>query len=111
MIKISPNIKEQVVQAAEKKILFTQHATDQMNRPDRLIEPDDVEYVLTHDELIEEYPDDARGHSCLLMDQLPSKNYLHVVCAPKDDHLVIITAYWPDSSEFGNNFRVRKEKK
>ncbi len=41
-------------------------------------------------ELIEDYPDDPRGHSCLLLcwaENVP----VHVVCAPHEDVLIIIT--------------------
>jgi hypothetical protein len=32
---------------------------------------------------------------------------IHVVCAPKDDYLAIITAYVPDPDKWTKDFRVR----
>ena len=34
---------------------------------------------------------------------------LHVVCAPKDDYLVIITAYLPNDQEWEDDYRKRKK--
>jgi hypothetical protein len=33
----------------------------------------------------------------------------HVLCAPKDEYLAIITAYLPDTEEWTENFTVRKK--
>jgi hypothetical protein len=35
---------------------------------------------------------------------------LHVVCTPKDDYLVIITAYIPAVENWEEGFRVRRKK-
>jgi hypothetical protein len=37
-----------------------------MARPDRIITPGDVRHVIEHGRVIEDYPEDVRGHSCLL---------------------------------------------
>ena len=56
----------------------------------------------------EDYLDDARGHSCLML-AFVAERPLHVVCAPKDDYLVIITAYLPNDQEWEDNYRKRKK--
>ena len=33
---------------------------------------------------------------------------IHVVCAPKDEYLAIITAYLPDPHEWAEGFRRRR---
>ena len=33
---------------------------------------------------------------------------IHVVCAPKDEYLAIITAYLPDPHEWAEGFRQRR---
>lgn len=64
--------------------------------------------VIETGEVIEDYQDDARGRSCLMLgfaDQRP----LHIVCAPKDDYLAIITAYLPSDQEWESDYRKRKK--
>lgn len=56
-----------VQQAAAKRLLFLPHAIQQMSRPDRLITASEVRSVIEHGEIIENYPDDVRGHSCLML--------------------------------------------
>ncbi len=65
-----------------------------MSRLDRMITTVEVEKVIEYGEIIEDYPEDARGKSCLMayIDHRP----VHVVCTPKDEYLAIITAYIPD---------------
>jgi hypothetical protein len=57
--------------------------------------------------VIEDYPEDARGHSCLLLGRGDGGRPIHVVCSPKDDFLAIITAYLPDETEWSSDFRNR----
>ena len=52
--------------AAEKKLLFLPHAIRQMSRPERMIMPQEVERVVMTGELVEDYLNDSRGHSCLI---------------------------------------------
>jgi hypothetical protein len=58
--------------------------------------------------VIENYPEDARGHSCLILGFGKNERPVHVVCSPKEDYLAIITAYLPDSNEWEQNFKTRK---
>ena len=78
-------------------------------RPDRMISTTEIRMVLDKGEIIEDYPEDHRGHSCLLLGKGTSERPVHVLCAPKDEYLAIITAYLPDEEEWTNNFRVRKK--
>jgi hypothetical protein len=94
---------------AKKKILYLPHAIRQMSRPDRIISPDDVRDVLEYGEIIEDYPVDARGHSCLMFRQKKQGRPIHVVCAPKEDYLAIITAYIPSLVEWNADFKKRKK--
>ena len=79
-----------------------------MAKPERLIRPQEIRAVLFEGEVIEDYPEDARGHSCLLTGYGNDKRPLHVVCSPKDDYLAIITAYLPSPLEWSADFRKRK---
>jgi hypothetical protein len=58
---------DQIRQAAAKRIFYLPHALRQMTRPERMILAGEVREVVTHGELIEDYPEDVRGHSCLLL--------------------------------------------
>ena len=100
------DIVEEVRRAACQRMLFLPHAVKQMSRPDRLIRAAEVQSVVLDGELIEDYPDDPRGHSCLLLGA-PDGRTVHVVCSPKADYLAIITAYVPDSSQWSADFRRR----
>jgi hypothetical protein len=103
------NITQRVREAAGKKILFLPHAIDQMNRPDRLITPTDVREVVERGLVIEDYPGDSRGPSCLLMADVSSERVVHVVCSPKEDYLAIITAYLPSIEEWNRDMRTRRK--
>ena len=97
-----------VREAAKKKRLYLPHALRQMNRSDRMITPSEIQRVIEHGEVIEDYPEDVRGHSCLIMGHGDLGRPIHIVCAPLEDYLAIITAYIPNENEWNNDFRVRK---
>jgi len=102
----SIDIVTRVGQSAAKRILFLPHAARQMAQPERMISTAEVRAVIANGEIIEDYLDDARGHSCLML-AFVAERPLHVVCAPKDDYLVIITAYLPNDQEWEENYRKR----
>jgi len=97
-----------VRRSAATKTLYLPHAVRQMSRPDRMITRSEVRAVIAHGEIIEDYPDDRRGHSCLLLGYGELGRPIHVVCAPRADYLAIITAYLPDDEVWEENFRTRK---
>jgi hypothetical protein len=101
-------IVETVRSAAKNRLLFLPHAIRQMSRPERMITPSEVETVVGRGELIEDYPQDPRGHSCLLLGFGDANRPVHVVCSPKDDYLAIITAYLPDPAQWSEDFRRRR---
>lgn len=103
-----PRIVERVREAATRRLLFLPHAVRQMTRPDRQITTADVRQVVTEGELIEDYPEDARGHSCLLHGLGEGQRSVHVVCAPKEDYLAIIPAYVPSPTEWESDMRTRR---
>ena len=47
-------------------------------------------------EVVEDYPENARRHSCLILGFADEERPIHVVCSAKEDYLAIITAYLPD---------------
>lgn len=78
-----------------------------MSRPERMITTREVKNVIFEGEIIENYPDDLRGHSCLLLGYGVNNRPIHVVCSPKLDYLAIITAYLPNSNEWSEDFKRR----
>jgi len=69
----------------------------------------EVRSVVEHGEVIEDYPGDRRGHSCLMLGFGIDRRPVHVVCSPKDDYLAIITAYIPDEKEWEDDFKTRRK--
>jgi hypothetical protein len=99
-------ILEAVRKAAKARILYLPHAVKQMARPERLITPSEVQQVVLEGDLVEDYPDDVRGHSCLLLGA-PRGRPVHVVCSPRGEYLTIITAYIPEPAHWSPDFRRR----
>ena len=101
-------IVEAVRLAAKKKLLFLPHAIRQMSRPERMITPQEVERVVMTGDLVEDYPHDSRGHSCLLLGVGELGRTIHVVCSPKEDYLAVITAYLPNPDQWSPDYRRRR---
>lgn len=103
-----PDIMELVRSSAKKRILYLPHAVRQMSHPDRMISTADVRNVIEKGERIEDYPEDARGHSCLILGRGRGGLPIHVVCSPKADYLAVITAYSPSLEEWEHDLRKRR---
>jgi Domain of unknown function (DUF4258) len=74
---------------------FSQHATDQSIV--RHISVQEVREAITAGEIIEDYPDDKYGPSCLLLGFTSTHRPLHIQCSYPSRPLVkIITLYEPD---------------
>ena len=68
-----------------------------------------VERAIETGALIESYPNDPRGPSCLILGHLLDGRPLHVVCGKLDeDELLIITAYEPSAAEWESDWHTRK---
>ena len=104
---MTESILERVRTAAAKRLLFLPHTIRQMSRPDRMITTKDVENAIMTGEVIEDYPEDSRGHSCLILGAGLDLRSIHVVCAPKDEYLAIITTYCPDPTQWTPDLRER----
>lgn len=56
----------------------------------------EVESALSRCEILESYPDDPRGESCLALGFAPERKPVHVVCGRnRSGHLIFITVYMP----------------
>ena len=78
-----------------------------MSRPERMISSAEVKDAVFYGEIIEEYADDMRGESCLIY-RTKHQRIIHVVCAPKEAYLAIITAYLPEPSQWSADLKKRK---
>jgi hypothetical protein len=69
------------------------HADDERLADDLTV--DEVEEVLASAELLEDYPDDPRGHSCLILGYTQGQP-VHVVCGlTPQGRVIVITVYRP----------------
>ena len=101
---------KRVREAAAKRILFLPHALSQMNAPERMISTQEVRAAVLLGAVIEDYPEDVRGHSCLMLGWGDENRPIHVVCAEKPDYLAIITAYLPSQDEWEQDWQTRKKR-
>lgn len=99
--------EQKIISSAARKILFLPHAIKQISRPDRMISTEEIREAIFAGEIIEEYPEDLRGESCLILYTKKHRS-IHVVCAPKDEYLAIITAYLPAPGQWSSDFKVRR---
>jgi hypothetical protein len=104
------NYIELIRQSAEKKIIYTLHALNEMLEETEMISKDEVRDVIFNGEIIENYPEDKRGHSCLIFWISKKKRPVHVVCAPKEEYLAIITTYIPSLEKWEEDFKARRKK-
>jgi hypothetical protein len=92
---------------ARRQYEFSKHAVDQSIIRD--ISVADVEDAICgHSEIIEDYPDDKYGPSCLVLGFTKAGRALHVQCSHATRPVVkIITLYEPDP-DLWIDFRVRR---
>lgn len=85
---------------------FSQHATDQTII--RGIGVQEVRDAMSACEIIEDYPDDKYGPSCLVLGFTTARRPLHFHCSyPSRPLLKLITLYEPDPSRWFE-FKVRR---
>lgn len=75
---------------------------------ERNITLDDIIRCIMNGEIIENYPNDYPYPSALVLEYKVG-NPIHVVAGIGNNKLWIITAYFPDSNYWDNNFKTRKE--
>ena len=104
------NLIEQIkTSISAKKYRLTFHA--EVEREVDKIFISEIEEAFSSDScmIIEDYPDDKRGHSSLVLGFTKEGLPIHMVCALHEDILVIITLYRP-ASELWVDWQIRKEK-
>lgn len=88
-------------------IEFRIHASKRMFQ--RAIKQEDVEYVLLHGAIIEEYQDDFPLPSVLINGRIPKGKQLHVVAGINavESIIVVITTYEPDPNLWSEGYSRR----
>lgn len=85
---------------------YSLHALDQSIQ--RRISTSEVEEAIEAGEVIESYPSDKYGPSCLILGRTATGRPLHIHCtAPGRNPLKVITLYQPEPSQW-IDFRKRK---
>lgn len=106
--KALENILLEIIHASikEKDYYFTLHAGNRMT--ERHISVKEVEEALLSDnaEVIEEYPEDPRGSSCLVLGITKGGRPVHIQCT-YPPNVAIITAYEPKPDEW-IDWKIRK---
>jgi hypothetical protein len=78
---------------------FSQHAVDQVIL--RRIRVQEIREAIASGKVIEDYPDDKYGPSCLILGSALNGKVIHVQCSyPSRLVVKIITVYEPDPSEW-----------
>jgi hypothetical protein len=76
----------------------------------RKIEAEEIEEAIYEGTIIEPYPDDPRGASCLILGFVSGDRPLQVICGKiEEDEILIITAYEPDPREWEGDWKTRKK--
>ena len=89
------------------KIAVTKHAKIRLE--ERGIHMDDIVAAIAKGEIIKEYTDDKPLPSCLILGQSMEGEPLHLVISRDEEFMYLITAYFPDSNQWEDDFKTRKE--
>ena len=97
-----------IEESFQDNIVIKQHAYRKL--AERNISLDDMEKAFLSDEIIEQYGDDYPYPSVLLLGFLDEGTPLHLVCAPTDIGLAIITVYQPNEDSWEESLKKRRKK-
>ena len=101
-----------LLDAVQKKITdeqfeFSKHAVDQSIV--RKISVQEVREAVFSGEVIEDYPNDKYGPSCLIYGRTAGGRPIHIQCSyPSRPRIKIVTVYEPDPSRW-QNFETRRK--
>ena len=91
---------------AEDKIFVTGHAAERFHQ--RGIKISDIRNAINFGEIIEQYPDDYPFPSCLIFGKNLQGKIIHAVLSDEGTASRIITAYFPDSEKWSEDFKIRR---
>ena len=93
------------VKEGEYRISFTH--TEKLR--ERRIEMVEIGEAISNGEIIEAYPDDPKGPSCLIYGFTHQGRPLHIVCGDLEaGRIMVITAYEPSLEEWEEDWKTRR---
>jgi hypothetical protein len=103
-----PLLEDIQVKIRQDRFEFSRHALDQSIR--RRVHVHEIREALETGEVIEDYPEDKHGPSCLILGITERGRALHVQCSYPTRALVkVITLYEPDPARWIDSRRRRTE--
>ena len=91
---------------SDEQFEFSKHAVDQSIVRNILVR--EIREAISNGKIIEDYPDDKYGASCLISGLTQDERPIHVHCSyPSRPLIKIITVYEPDSLRWVDNFTRR----
>jgi hypothetical protein len=104
LVMLIEEIREKI---SSEQFEFSKHAVDQSIV--RRVTLQEIHHAIAVGEIIEDYPNDKYGPSCLVFGCTREGRPLHIQCSyPSRPLLKIITLYEPDASLW-DDFRVRRQ--
>lgn len=102
-----PSIKAIQEKIKQNDFEFSKHAVDQSIIRGILIA--EIKEAISQGQIIENYPDDKYGASCLIAGFTTANRPLHIQCSyPSRPLIKIITIYQPNSDRWNQNFTQRR---
>lgn len=92
---------------SQDRIIISIHAQERLRQRD--IKQKDIRNCIMTGEIIEQYPDDFPFPSCLIFGYTINNKILHVVASDEGSMSRIITAYFPSTDKFHDDFKTKKE--
>jgi Domain of unknown function (DUF4258) len=104
---MTPLIAEIRRKVASDEFEFSKHAVDQSIL--RQIRLHEIKDAIANGQVIEDYPEDKYGSSCLISGLTQSGRPIHIQCSyPTRPLIKIITVYVPDANRWNNDFTQRR---
>ena len=92
---------------AQEQFEFSKHAVDQSIL--RQIRVQEIREVIANGQVIEDYPEDKYGPSCLIASSTQAQRPIHVQCSYPDRPLIkVITVYEPNPQRWNQDFTQRR---
>ena len=90
-----------------ENIAITEYA--RLRLYERKISVDDIINGIKTGEIIKQYEDDKPYPSCLILGFSVQSKYIHIVVSCDTDFIYLITAYFPNSDVWENDFKTRRK--
>ena len=103
-----PSIEAIYEKIKQDQFELSKHAVDQSII--RRIRIQEIKEAIAQGQIIEDYPDDKYGASCLIAGFTAANRPLHIQCSyPSRPLIKIITIYQPTAKRWNNNFTQRRK--